>query len=278
AADDSGNVFLATGDGWFDAAHVPAGDVANSIVKIGLAHEVPTHNLLAHDRLPLLDYFTPFNQAKLSRHDQDLGSGGVLLARDPGDGHRQLLIHVGKEGTLYILDSNAFTAKNLHYCDGCGSDTQIMQELPLAIPGGVWGIPAYWNGRIYVSGSSDPVRAFSLRNGLVDASVLSSTQEVFRYPGAGLAISSEGAKNAILWTLEVGAYDSKGPAILRAYDATDLSSLLYASDRQAERDQAGGAVKFTVPTVVNGKVYVGGASQLTVFGSLSTAPSHLAAH
>ncbi|MCU1244039.1 MAG: hypothetical protein JWO71_4765, partial [Candidatus Acidoferrum typicum] len=57
--------------------------------------------------------------------------------------------------------------------------------------------------------------------------------------------------------------------VLQAHDALDVSKLLYSSDQNLARDNPGAAVKFTVPTVVNGKVYVGTESQLSVYGLLN---------
>jgi hypothetical protein len=257
AADSQGNVFVATGDGWFDAREA-AGEFGNSILKLAPRAA----------GLTLVDYFTPFNQAALARHDGDLGSGGVLLLPAQPGSHPHVLITAGKGGTLYLVDRDTMTANNLHYCAGCRADRQIVQELPAAIPGGVWGIPAYWHDTVYVSGSQDILRALSLRQGRLEPAPASVSKEICEYPGCGLSVSANGTRDGVLWALQVGGYDSKEPAVLRAYDARDLSRLLYSSDQHGERDVPGGAVKFSIPTVVSGKVYVGGAGQLTVFGLL----------
>jgi hypothetical protein len=258
AADSNGSIFVATGDGLFDAEKTPARDLANSIIKIALNN--------AERKFTLLDYFTPFNQARLSRHDGDLGSGGVLLLPDQPGSHPHLLVEIGKEGTVYLVDRDAMAAKNLHYCATCAYDRQIVQELYQAIAGGVWGMPAYWNNTLYVSGSHDILRAFAFKNGLLVPTPASVSRDICRYPGCGLAISANSVNDGVLWALEAGSYDSRKSAILRAYEAANLDHLLYSSEQQAERDDPGGAVKFTVPTVIHGKVYVGAAGQLSVFG------------
>ena len=55
--------------------------------------------------------------------------------------------------------------------------------------------------------------------------------------------------------------------VLYALDAANLTNQLW-SRSQTSRDQAGNAVKFWVPTVANGKVYIGTGTELDVYGFL----------
>jgi len=78
-----------------------------------------------------------------------------------------------------------------------------------------------------------------------------------------MGVSSNGPSNGILWSIEAG-----GANVLHAYDATDVSKELYNSSQAGGRDHFGTAVRFTVPTVINGKVFVAGGSELAGFGPL----------
>jgi len=80
-----------------------------------------------------------------------------------------------------------------------------------------------------------------------------------------LSISAYGHDKGVLWALQPGG-GREGHAVLKAYDARNLGRILYSSDRQNDRDDPGSAMKFAVPMVVNGKVYVGGSGRVTVFG------------
>jgi hypothetical protein len=258
AADAPGNLYVAAGDGWFDTRAVPARELGNTVVKLGLRSQA----------LTLLDYFTPFDQARFARHDGDLGSGGILLVPEQPGEHRHLLLAAGKAGTVYLLDRDQLTAGDLHYCKGCASDRQIVQELTGAIAGGVWGMPAYWDHTVYFSGSDDVTRAFSLRNGKLDPTPRSTSADTCEYPGCGLSVSANGARQGIVWALEARSGDSGNRAVLKAYDARNLQRLLYSSDQHGTRDDPGAPVKFVVPTVTNGKVYVAGSRRVTVYGLL----------
>ena len=53
-----------------------------------------------------------------------------------------------------------------------------------------------------------------------------------------------------------------------AYDAANVATELYNSTEAGTRDQAGQALKFTVPTIANGRVFVSTATELDIYGLL----------
>jgi hypothetical protein len=134
------------------------------------------------------------------------------------------------------------------------------------------GTPAYWNGRLYfgpgISPQKDGIKAFAVRNGVVSTSPVSQSAATSHLTRSTISVSANGNSNGIVWAVETDAYyaTKQGAAVLRAYDATDLSRELYNSNQRFARDNPGQSSKFVVPTVANGKVFVGGANQLSVYG------------
>jgi outer membrane protein assembly factor BamB len=133
---------------------------------------------------------------------------------------------------------------------------------------GIRGGPAYWNGRVYVDGVADAVKAFELSNGMLSTFPFSKSSTKNNYPGATPVVSSNGSADGLVWVLQTDGYAKGTPAILHVYDANNVGDELYNSGMNPSRDSAGPAVKFAVPTVVNGKAYVGAQSQLDVYGLL----------
>jgi hypothetical protein len=84
------------------------------------------------------------------------------------------------------------------------------------------------------------------------------------YPGVSPVLTSNYGSDDILWVLQ-RALDG---GILRAFDATDLSTELYDSNMSPDRDGVGPAVKFAVPTAANGQIFLGTQSSLEIFGLL----------
>jgi hypothetical protein len=216
----------------------------------------------------VLDWFTPHDYAALSSADIDLGSAGPLVLPDQTGSHPHLVIGSGKPGYFYLLDRDDmghFRAQD---------DSQIVQSVTVqpnasGIISGLFASPAYWNGRVYVAAVSDALKAFTLGSGMLSASPVSQSTHVFTYPGATPSISSNGASSGIVWVIEGAGYTPASPAVLHAYDAMDLTRELYTSSQASGgRDTAGRAVKFAVPSVVGGHLYVGTQTELDVYGEL----------
>jgi hypothetical protein len=244
AVDDLGDLYVMTGNGTFDA-DVGGRDHGDSILRL-------RHTLSG---LRLVDSFTPHNQAVLNSNDLDL-SGGVLLLPDQPGAHPKELIGGGKEGTLYVLDRDAMGGYNSL------NDSQIVQLLPGAltsttdtIDGGLWSAPTYWRGRVYFSGRHDVLKVFGLWDGLLFGPICKRTNSM---TFVTTAISANGTANGILWA-NLGN-------TLRAYNPYDVNMEFYNTLQVATRDTPGGITKFSVPTIVNGKVFVGTSKELDVYG------------
>jgi len=251
SADSSGNIFVITGNGTFDA-NTGGNDFGDSFLKLGTNA----------GGLTLVDFFTPFNQAFLEAVDFDLGSTSPLLLPDQlGTAHPHLVLGAGKDGNAYLVDRDNMGQFN------STDNSQIVQTITIS-PSAVFGVPAFWENNIYFLPMDDVLKAFQLNGGLLSPTPTSQASTVFGFPGASPAISANGSTNGIVWVLDNSAFATSDPAVLHAYNATDVSLELYNSTQADSRDQAGPAVKFTVPTVANGRVYVGGQNQLTVFGLL----------
>jgi hypothetical protein len=251
AADNAGNIFFETGNGTFDtsAVNMSTYSLGDSFIKVSSSLG-----------LQVVDYFTPFNQDALNQVDEDLGSGGAMILPDSVGSatHPHLLVGCGKEGKIYLLDRDNMGHFN------AADDSQIVQSLPFAV-GGTWSSPAFFNGRIYYNGAGDSLKAFSISNATM-AEVMESTNFVNGWPGATPVISANKFANGIVWLLENDGYNSGNPGILYAFATTNFAKELYNSSMEGPRDRLGGAVKFTVPIVANGKVYVGSQYQVTAFG------------
>ena len=253
SADASGVVYTSTGNGTYDGT--TANDYGDSVMRMSLSNRVFT----------VVDYFTPWDQQSLDNADKDVGSGGVLILPDqPGAHYPHLLIQVGKEGTIDLISRD--NMGKFH----SGNDSQIVQTLPFII-GGIFGNPSFWNNTVYFGGISDHVKAFSYDPNAqqLSAGPTSQSSEAFGFPGATVAISSNGTGNAIAWAIETDAYGGGGPAVLHAYTATNLATELYNSSQNLSRDNPGTAVKFTAPTVADGHVFVGTENQVAMFGLLN---------
>jgi hypothetical protein len=245
AIDTAGYVYFETGNGTFNSTNNNFGD---SVLKLS------TTNGLAR-----ANYFTPYDQANLESTDADLGSSGLVLLPDSvgSASHPHLLVASGKAGKIYLLDRD-----NLGQFNPV-SDSQIVQSIA-GVTAASFATPSYFNNRVYFVGSGDTLKAFALSGGLLSTTPVSQSPSGFGFPGATVSISANNTSNGIVWALDNSAWGSSGPAVLHAYNTTNVTLEIYNTTQAGTRDRLAGAVKFSVPTVANGKVYVGGQYALSM--------------
>jgi hypothetical protein len=241
---DGTSIFVAAGNGSFNADS-GGRDYGDSVMKISSGGMVN-------------DYFTPFDQDTLKTQDKDLGSTGAVLVPGQTSAHAGgLIVLGGKNGKLYVLDHNSLGRYQ------ATSDSQIVQSL--VVGHGIFSTPAVFNSTFYLVGASDVLKAFHMSNNLLSSSPTAQAAVAYSFPGATPVISANGTSNGIVWTLQ---RVSSANAVLHANAASNVATELYNSNQAGSRDLPGTSIKFAVPTVANGKVFVGTATKLTVYGLL----------
>jgi hypothetical protein len=242
SADAANNLYVITGNGIWDGVTA----FGDSFLRL------KTSNGLA-----VTDWFTPSNQLSLDAGDRDLGSGGAAILVDQLSGpHPQLIIGSGKSGGLYLLDRTSMGRMTP------GGPDKFVQNITGT--GNSFSTPAFWNNKLFFFGFNEfgKVYNFLPASNMFDPSVASMTPTEFTFPGCSPSVSSGGNSNGVVWVIDSRAFGTNdsgpvaaGPAIVHSYDATNLATELWNSS-MSSADTAGNAVKFTVPTVANGKVYI----------------------
>jgi hypothetical protein len=240
AVDSSGSLYVLTGNGGFDATNTtaPNNDYGDSLLQLDAT-------------LHVSQYFTPTDQLTDAQNDVDFGSGGASVLADlpAGSTITHALICGGKDGALYVLNRDLL---------GGYSGATVQQ---IAFGKAIFSTAAMWNNLLYIAGVSGPMVEYQLNTSNAQFTSSSSSSHAFGFPGATPSVSSAAAQNGVVWALDTNKYCTNqakacGPAVLYAYDAANMATELWNSSLAAA-DAAGYAVKFTVPTVANGKVYVG---------------------
>ncbi len=252
AADGSGNIFLLDANGVFDTSlngsgFPNAGDYGNAFLHLNIK-----------GGLHVADYFEMDNESSENNGDVDLGSGGALIVsqKDSSGKIWNLAVGAGKDGNLYVVDRTNMGKFN-------SNSNNIYQELPNALPGGIWSMPAAYNGNIYYGPVGQPILAFHFQNAKLQATPIAKTANSFAYPGATPSVSSNAGTNGIVWAAE-----NVNPAVLHAYNAKNLQEIYNTNQASNGRDQFGNGNKYITPMIANGKVYVGTTNGVGVFGLL----------
>jgi hypothetical protein len=224
---------------------------------------------LESTNLTVMSYFTPDDTYNLALDDIDLGSGSNILV--PGSATVSVTLGGGKDGNVFVLNRNNMGGFST------GSN-DVLETVKICSNGNdnIFSTPAYWNGSIYYHCSGYPINVYSWTASTTTMSTTptSTGSTVFNTHGATPSVSANGSANGIIWEIDNSDYNfssgvPQGPSVLYAYDATNVATELYNSSQAANgRDTAGQALKFTVPTIANGKVFVPTSTELDVYGLL----------
>jgi hypothetical protein len=257
AADPQGNIYLALANGAFETTLNGNGFPSQADYGNALVRMTPGSGALS-----VTDYFNMSDTINESDSDQDLGSGGVMVIPDQTNssgGTVHLVTAAGKDGNLYVANRDNMGRFS-------SSANNIYQLVSNALPNGVWGVSAYFNGTIYACPKSNTMRAFPISQARVQGAS-SQTSTNFEYPGALPSVSANGTVNGIVWAIE-----NTSPPTLHAYAAGNLQTELYNS-AQAPNDADhpnGSGNKFVTPMIAMGKVFVATSNSVAVYGVLGS--------
>jgi hypothetical protein len=251
ATDQNTYIYFGTGDGTWDA-NTLGNDYGDSFLKVSTA-------------LQVAGYFTRYNELSYKSANVDFGSGGMMLVPDNTFANFPYIsVNAGKDGNIYVIDRGSPGGYN-------GVFETNIQTVPGKFP--YFGTPAFWNGHIYDSIVGGSLRGWTMSDSCSPGPVCSTNiRSTFtNFPnGTTPAVSSNGTLpgTGILWAIASPNQVNGGvPAILYAFDAVKLTRL-YSTADCGTKDTPGLGVKFTVPTIANGKVYIGTQGELDVYGEL----------
>ncbi|HKD44450.1 MAG TPA: hypothetical protein VKD24_02240 [Candidatus Angelobacter sp.] len=253
AADLQGDVYLSTGNGPYDGGP----EWGDSVLKVNRS-------------LQVLDHFTPIAFNFLQCQDLDLSSGGVLLV--PGQSQ---LVAGGKAGELFLLSTanlgsaqpNDAGALHALFYNGIPPLGSCVDNHGNTLTGpeasySFYATGAWFNGSVFLGIDPGPVVQFKISGGkLLPGAITPMSIPKLTY-GSTPFISANGSTSGIVWVLDHGhpIQDPTGAApaaaVLRAFDASDITHELYDSSQNAA-DVPGIGIKFTSPIVANGKVFIG---------------------
>jgi len=250
-SDGPGRIFLATGNGVSPApgpGTTPPGTLAESVVRLAVG---------ANGTLSTADYFSPADNADLDQDDADLGSGAPVAL--PGSfgtpAHPHLLVIVGKDGTVRLLDRDDLGGT----AQGAGGSDRVVSSMQLS---GVWGRAAVFasgaNHLLYLLPSRAPLQVLRVApdaEGVPTLSVAASSPASYGYTSGSPVVTSDGdnASTALVWIVTC-AGSAGTDARLTAFPAVPPAG---GSWRPVASYDIGTVAKFVQPATDGGRIYVG---------------------
>jgi hypothetical protein len=289
-------IFAPTGNGTFDW-NTPKNNYGDTLLRL-------TTGLSISDFFTPADELTYSGSMGTGRcvNDEDLDSGGLIALPDETPafftGHPHLMVAADKEAVLYVVDRDNLTQHHTP-TDLIVQWIQTPTICTLCNVWGYWGYPAYWrwtdahgtHRALYYSVRELDIHKAPLAinqytlipTGPIPSSYASTTDLFCNY-GAVPSVSSNGSTGGILWAIE--ATNSGNPdscpvgtvepgtdyldIALHAYDATNIGNptLYNGRSHNSSPFHTGYPIKFTTPTIFNGKVLAGARNETNTGGTV----------
>jgi outer membrane protein assembly factor BamB len=202
------------------------------------------------------DYWTASNWSELDVNDVDLGGSGPLVVDAPGMSPSTLVVALGKDGNVYLLDRTDLggLAAAPVASAAIGSGEFVNAAAWASIPSGTY-VVAHSSGggtgrRCPIGTSGDLVTVRLSANGEVTTEWCADNQG----QGSPIVTSTDGVNDTLVWT--AGAEAS---GLLHAWDLETGEPVFTGGPPE---NKMVGVRRFTTPVVVHGRIFVGGDARL----------------
>lgn len=285
-SDGEGRILLATGNSEsheFGTGSPPPPGPGNEPPE-ELGESVVRLEVQSGGGLKAVDFFSPSDNVFLDEEDFDFGSGAPLALPSAFFGTESvpdLLVELGKQGTLYLLNRNDLGGMDQGGGTGWGPEGKdaVVQEVST---GGLWGSMATWpgdGGYLYVpstggdeiEGTVGSFEVFGYRTeaGQPRLSLVAEAPESLGYGSGSPIVTSNGTESgsAIVWQPTCNHPFACEGSTLDAYAAVPEAG----KPRLLWSEQIGVTSKFARPDASGGRIYVGTLGGHVIgFGVLST--------
>ncbi len=198
----------------------------------------------------------------------------TLLPTFPGTAAPNEAVAADKSGRIYLLNTDNLGGFN------AGGPDHVLQEFTANPNGLIYSSPVYFNGMVYIQGVGDVIKAYALEldpatnTMLLNETPVSEGTTIAGFPGEVQSVSADGTSNGIVWSADVSPAPGDPPSLQRQQP---VDAAVHQHPGRAAHT-AGGSIKFSVPTIANGHVYLGALNEVDAYGLLpppgsSTSPS-----
>ncbi len=151
---------------------------------------------------------------------------------------QHLIVGAGKDKNIYIASRDSLGKFN----PNSATNANVYQQITGQLAGLNYTTPAFFNGVLYYASDGDTLKAFPFTNAMLAIAPTSVSTATFAHPGSTPAVSANGTQNGIVWAVESALL---APAVLHAYDPTNLQHEFYNSNQAAAGRDAFGKFQGT---------------------------------